>query len=277
MAGWLGRLSLELSRSERGTELTRSHHEGPLRVQRVLEPEGPGHPHIYLLHPPGGVVGGDRLETRVQIGPQASVLLTTPAAQKLYRSQGKVAVINNRLELGAQARLEWLPSETLAFSGAQAELATRVELELGAAFIGWDQACFGMPARDEAFVAGRVVSRFEIYRAGAPLLAESLDLGSSEQLREGAFALRGQPVISNLYAVPATGVVAEELVTRVRELVEQPRQKGLCSVSSLGELLVVRGLGPSVEASRAPLLEAWEVLRPALIGRPAVRPRIWAT
>ena len=60
-AGWLGRLSLELRKAEHGTQLARSSHEGPLRIQRVLKPEGPECPHIYLLHPPGGVVGGDRL------------------------------------------------------------------------------------------------------------------------------------------------------------------------------------------------------------------------
>ena len=80
-AGWLGRLSLELTCTEHGTQLSRSSHEGPLRIQRVLKPEGNACPHIYLLHPPGGVVGGDRLETSVELGANAQVLLTTPAAQ----------------------------------------------------------------------------------------------------------------------------------------------------------------------------------------------------
>jgi urease accessory protein len=274
--GWLGRLSLELDKTERGTQLTRSVHEGPLRIQRVLTPEGPECPHIYLLHPPGGVVGGDRLQTRVTLGAGAQVLLTTPAAQKLYRSQGARSQISNLLRLGAAARLEWLPSETLAFSAAQAELSTRVELEANAAFIGWDIACYGMPARGETFDVGRVRSRFELFRGETPLTIETIDLGSSEDLLSGAFALRGQPVVGNLYAVPASGVVQAELVESVREAIGACAVRA-CSVTSLGELLVVRALGHSVESVRAPLVAAWQRLRPAILARPPITPRIWAT
>jgi urease accessory protein len=275
-SGWLGRLSLELDKTERGTRLTRSAHEGPLRIQRVLTPEGPECPHIYLLHPPGGVVGGDRLETRVTLGAGAQVLLTTPAAQKLYRSAGARSEISNLLRLGPDARLEWLPSETLAFSAAQAALSTRVELEANAAFIGWDIACYGMPARAETFDGGRVLSRFELFRGQSPLAIETIDLGSSEALLSGAFALRGQPVVGNLYAVPSSGAVEADLVEGVREAVSA-RAVGPCSVSSLGELLVVRALGRNVESVRAPLIAAWQRLRPAILARAAVMPRIWAT
>jgi urease accessory protein len=274
--GWLGRLVLEFERVARGTRLSRSEHEGPLRVQRVLEPEGPECPHVYLLHPPGGVVGGDRLETRVSLGCNARVLLTTPAAQKLYRSAGQSADISNVLSLAEGASLEFLPSETLAFPAAQARSATRVELASDAAFIGWDIACYGMPARGEVFDRGHVLSRFELYRGAAPLAIEALELGGASDVREGAFGLRGQPVVANLYAVPRGGVVEESLVDQVREtLAAAPAE--LCSVSSLGELLVVRALGGSVETVRARLVKAWQVLRPALLARPAVLPRVWAT
>lgn len=275
-AGWLGRLTLELDKIPHGTQLSRSSHEGPLRIQRVLTPEGLECPHLYLLHPPGGVVGGDRLETRVSLGAGASALLTTPAAQKLYRSQGARAEMRNRLELGAGAALEWLPSETLAFSAAQAHITTRVALAPGAAFLGWDIACYGMPARDEAFTAGHVLSRFEIYRGETPLLVEALELGEAPQLLSDAYALRGQPVVANLYAVPAQGSIDESLVAELREALAEP-PRGLVGVTSLGDLLVVRVLGPQVESVRAELIRAWQVLRPALLSRPAVLPRIWAT
>ena len=275
-AGWLGRLELEFESVARGTQLSRSEHEGPLRIQRVLEPEGPECPHVYLLHPPGGVVGGDRLETRVSLRCGARVLLTTPAAQKLYRSAGQSAEISNVLSLAEGASLEFLPSETLAFPAAQARSATRVELAPGAAFIGWDIACYGMPARGEVFDRGHVLSRFELYRSSAPLAIEAFELGGASDVREGAFGLRGQPVVGNLYAVPRGSVIEDSLVDQVRETLDV-RPTELCSVSSLGELLVVRALGRSVESVRARLVEAWQVLRPALLSRPAVLPRVWAT
>ena len=274
--GWLGRLSLELDKTPHGTQLSRSSHEGPLRIQRVLSPEGPECPHIYLLHPPGGVVGGDRLQTRVVLGAAAQVLLTTPAAQKLYRSKGARAEIENLLELGENARLEWLPSETLAFSAAEAQLTTRVVLATGASFIGWDVACYGMPARGETFESGRVLSRFEIFRGETPLVIDSLDLGHGAELLGGAYALRGKPVVASLYAVPSTGIVDDELVTRVRDALGETEQAS-CSVSSLRDLLVVRALGANVEGVRSQLIRAWQVLRPPIVAREAVIPRIWAT
>lgn len=275
-AGWLGRLSLELTCTEHGTQLSRSSHEGPLRIQRVLKPEGNDCPHLYLLHPPGGVVGGDRLETSVELGARAQALLTTPAAQKLYRSQGALAEVVSQLRLAEGARLEWLPSETLAFSSAHAQLTTRVELGPEAAFIGWDIACYGMPARNETFEAGRVESRFSLFRGETPLVIESFDLEQGHDLLGAAFALRGQPVVANLYAVPASGVIEPALVERVREAIGEPA-KGLCSVSSLQDFLVVRALGPNAEGVRESLIRAWQVLRPAIVMRPAVTPRIWAT
>jgi urease accessory protein len=133
-----------------------------------------------------------------------------------------------------------------------------------------------MPARDEAFAAGHVLSRFEIYRGETPLLVEALELGEAPQLLSDAYALRGQPVVANLYAVPAQGSIDESLVAELREALAEP-PRGLVGVTSLGDLLVVRVLGPQVESVRAELIRAWQVLRPALLSRPAVLPRIWAT
>ena len=275
-SAWLGRLALCLESTPQGTQLTRSTHEGPLRVQRVLRPEGVECPHLYLLHPPGGVVGGDRLQTEVELGARASVLLTTPAAQKLYRSAGATSEISNVLKLAEDARLEWLPSETLAFPAARATTTTRVELSGGAAFVGWDIACYGMPARGEVFDAGHVVSRFELYRGQSPLLLESFELGGAADVLGGAFALRGHPVVANLYAVPPRGGIEPALLDSVRAALPES-DAALCSVSSLGELLVVRALGGNVEGVRDCLVRAWQVLRPALLSRPAVLPRVWAT
>ncbi len=274
-SGWLGRISLELSKTEHGTRLARSEHEGPLRIQRVLTPEGPTCPHIYLLHPPGGVVGGDRLHTEVKLGAGSELFLTTPAAQKLYRSSGARAEIHNRLRLDEGAKLEWLPSETLAFSSAEAQLSTRVELAAGAGFLGWDIACYGMPARGEAFLRGRVLSRFELWREQTPLLVEAFELDCAEGSLDAPFALRGQPVVATLFAVPPTGTIAESLLERVRDVTADASVS--CGVTSLQELLVVRCLGRNVEQVRAPLIRAWRLLRPEIVARPPILPRIWAT
>src|SRR5690606_33217434 len=156
------------------------------------------------------------------------------AAQKLYRSAGAVARIANLLRVAEAGRLEWLPSETLAFSAAHAVSTTRVELAAGAAFLGWEIACYGMPARRERFAAGRIVSRFEVYRGATPLLVEAFDLAGGADTLTGAFALRGRPVVANLYAVPSEGSVDAALIDAVRASLPEPDQAS-CSVSSLGE------------------------------------------
>src|SRR3569623_3774405 len=124
-------------RGGRSTVTSRRQH-GPLRVQRPFFPEGAGVCHIYVLHPPGGVVGGDELEIDVAVRAGAHALITAPAAGKFYRRAGAPARQPQLLRVAAAAALEWLPRENIVFDGARAELCTRVELAEGARFIGWE-------------------------------------------------------------------------------------------------------------------------------------------
>ena len=133
-------------------------------VQRPFYPEGPEVPHVYVLHPPGGLVGGDRLRLDVTIDARAHALITTPAATKIYRSAGPLASQKQRFEVGEGGALEWLPQETILHDGANADLTTRVSLAAGARFVGIDTLCFGLPARGETFATGRCRQRFEIWR-----------------------------------------------------------------------------------------------------------------
>ncbi len=87
-------------------------------VQRPFYPEG-GTCHVYLLHPPGGVVGGDQLELQVQSEPGSHALITTPAATKFYRAGPHPhSLLQQNLQV-RDATLEWLPQETIVFDGAE--------------------------------------------------------------------------------------------------------------------------------------------------------------
>ena len=125
-------------------------HRGPLVVQRPFLPEGPGVCHVYVLHPPGGLVGGDELTIDVEVDAGAHALVTTPAASKVYRTTGAVARQVQRLRVAGGATLEWLPQEAILYDGARAALETRVELATGARFIGIDAVCFGLPGGPRA-------------------------------------------------------------------------------------------------------------------------------
>src|SRR6476620_11342443 len=117
-AGWEAALDLEFAARGARTILARRASIGPLVVQRPFYPEGDV-AHVYLVHPPGGVVGGDQLRLNVLAREGAHALITTPAATKFYRSDGRVA--HQRQEIVADAAsIEWLPQETIVFPDARA-------------------------------------------------------------------------------------------------------------------------------------------------------------
>jgi len=78
--GWHAALELGFAAASGATRLARRKHRGPLVVQRPFLPEGPGVAHVYVLHPPGGLVGGDELTLDVEVDAGAHALVTTPAA-----------------------------------------------------------------------------------------------------------------------------------------------------------------------------------------------------
>ena len=275
-AGWSARLELEVARDGERSRLSHLEHRGPLRVQRPFYPEGPTPVHVYLLHPPGGMVGGDELETSVRVLPRAELLATTPAAQKLYRSLGAVSLQQVRLTVGEGASLEWFPSETIIFDGARARQNIGVELAEGAAFIGWEIGCFGRPASGLDFARGEVGQTFELRRSGMPLVVERTRVpGGSAALSE-AWGYGKAPVYATLYAVPRAAEAAVPLGPLVRDaLGDTPFIKS--AVTVMDGVLALRVLGSGVEPVRATLVRAWRTLRPEVLGRVAAPPRIWAT
>lgn len=283
--GWLARLELGFEASDGRTRLSRRKHQGPLVVQRPFYPEASGCCHVYLVHPPGGVVGGDDLELDVQVDARAHALITTPAATKLYRSSGPSATLSQRFVVRAGATLEWLPQETIAFNGSIAALSTRVELEPGANFIGIEVLCLGRPAAGESFDVGRLRQRLEVRRAGEPLVVEQLRLrGGGPELQQ-TWGLHGHTTLGTLIAV--SGGAPQVWARRVPELVQRVREGisplggtaplGVAAVTQLGGAIVCRFLGDGSSPAHAVLRRAWELIRPELTQTPAVAPRIWAT
>ena len=269
-AGWAAQLELDLQRRGMRTALAYRKQRGPLAVQRPFYPEGEVC-HLYLLHPPGGVVGGDRLEIAGEVQAEAAALVTTPGATKFYRSGGADASQRQRLTVRGCGSLEWFPQENIFFPGARAALETQVHLESGARFMGWEIQCLGRPANEETFHRGSLTLQVQIYRDGIPLLLERLHVRDGEDLA-GAASLRGFPVTASFLAAG----VSVDSRERVRELLTDV-QPGAAGVTLLDDLLVVRYLGASTEAARRLFVKVWTLLRPALLNRPACPPRIWFT
>lgn len=269
-AGWTGRLSLAYAEKNGRTVLNRNRHEGPLMVQRPLYPEGDVC-HTCILHPPGGVVGGDRLEIDVQADQCASVLLTTPGATKFYRSDRKTAVQQQQLQGAAESRIEWFPQENILFPGAEAAISTRVELSATAGFMGWEILCLGLPTNDLTFDSGRVDAFFGLYREGNPIFLDRLRITGAETLNASA-GLRGYPVSAVFLATDCTA----DQVAALRKLVCR-KEQAIFGVTLADGLLMVRYLGRSTFACRELFIAIWKLLRPEISGRAACAPRIWAT
>lgn len=270
--GWHAHLRLAFAEGPHRTILAHREQRGPLAVQRPFYPEG-SPCHVYVLHPPGGLVGGDRLEVAVQVEEGAQALITTPGAAKLYRSLGPIAEQVQLLRVAVGGSLEWLPQDNILFPGARARLRTELDLEPGAAFIGWEVHSLGRPAIGERFETGGADLSLRIRRSGVPLLLDRMRVADGQGL-DGASGLRGYPVTGTLAACPA----GPEDLEAVRSQAEPGADSDLSwGVTLLGDLMVVRCLARGSEPVHRHFRAVWGILRPLLLGRPACPPRIWAT
>ncbi|MCZ6471832.1 MAG: urease accessory protein UreD [SAR324 cluster bacterium] len=278
---WRAELALQFRRVGARTVLTRRRHEGPLLVQRPFYPEGEAVAHTVVLHPPGGLVGGDELALEVDVGPGAQALLTTPAANKVYRCPRAPARQAQEFRVAAGGMLEWLPQETLAFQGAKFVGTTRIHLEPGAGFFGWEVLCLGRPAAGEGFARGAWLQNTELYCGERLLWREQARYLGGDPLLDAPWGLHGRPVSALLLVRTDEQALAAIAREAVGAAVEGPNEPillpcgGHQGISAYRGVLVARYLGAEVEAARAWLLSLWRALRPHLVGRGAEPPRIW--
>ena len=264
---WHARLRLGFARDGDCTRLVRREHRGPLRVQKALYPEGPGACHVIVVHPPGGVVGGDRLDIALDVPAGCHVLTTSPGAAKWYRANGRTSHQDVRLVAGAGAAIEWLPQETILYDDADVRFDHDVDLAPGAVYIGTEVLCFGRRASGERFTRGRIRQRTRIRIAGRPVWWEQ---GSASPATVASpLGMHGHTVCATLVAVGKP--VPASLQQTLRSL-----DPGL-AVSQVKQVFVARWLGDDSERARAVLTGAWQALRPHLLDRPACVPRIWNT
>ena len=266
---WHAELELAYGRFADCTRPVLRRHQGPLRVQKHLYAEGPQVCQHIIVHPPGGIAGGDRLNISAKVGEQAWAQLTSPGAAKWYRANGP-AYQQLTLQVAAGATLEWLPQESIVYCGAQAQLETRIELQGDARLCYWDMVALGRPASGERFDSGEFRSRLDIRRDGQLLWHERQRIAGNDGLLDSPIGLGGQPVFATLLI---TGDIDAELLERCRELPSAVRG----DLTQLPGLLVARCLADQALHARAWLIALWQQLRPALLGREAVPPRIWNT
>jgi urease accessory protein len=261
--GWCAELSLRFAKAGDRTVLAERNHIGPLVVQRPFYPEGDVC-HVYLVHPPGGIVGGDRLRLNVHVEDGAHAVVTTPAATKFYRAAaGTTAHLHQELHVAA-GTLEWLPQETILFRDANARMATIVHLSRPSRFIGWEQTCYGRPACNETFESGKAAQCFELWLDNRPLLLDRLQIGA--EATQARWGLAKHSLLSTLLAFPAS----------IQDL-EAARTHEVFASTLVDGVLSCRLQSSDSDASKHSMTSLWRTLRPRILGREAMLPRIWAT
>lgn len=270
-SGWRGELSLGFIYQSGRTVLKQRRTSGPLTVQRPFYPEDDVC-HVYILHPPGGIVGGDQLKTSINVAEKAKALLTTPGAGKYYRSAGAVATFQQELSVQAHASLEWFPQENIIFNGARTKISTHVNLHAQASYIGWEIICLGRPASNEVFQQGSCSFNYEIWREHKPLLIERFNLSGGDPVLHARWGMQSNPVI-------ATMVITSIDKYQLREIRDKLRtgSDDLTGTTLIDGLLVCRYLGQSVERAKNYFINIWELTREHVIGRATCPPRIWNT
>lgn len=278
---WCGSLSLNYRRdphSDVPRTVVHDRHDGPLRVLASLYPEGHAVCHNVLVHPPGGIVGGDELDVDASVAGGAHALVTTAGATRYYRSTGAPAKQSLQAALAEGARLEWLPLETIAYSGCIAENRLRFTLEPGAEMIGWDVLALGLPTSGQPFERGSFTQRIEL---PGRWLERGLIDATDTRLLESPLGWAGQRVMGTLWFAAGSALPEprrDALLDAARAVVDQHPLKTSAGASSPQDgVIVLRALAPRVEPLMSLLAAVWAEWRQVAWQLAPCTPRVWRT
>jgi len=274
---WKAFLHLNFANTARGVRLVAKEHQGPLYVQKPFYPEGLSTPHIYLLHPPGGLVSGDQLEIKVNVDAQANAVITTPGAGRMYKARADQALQTQKiiLNVAPEGSIEWLPLEAILFPGANAAMDTQINLDTDAHFIYWDILSLGLPVRGDTFSTGQFNQNLKVYSQGKLKIQERLVINDSNRAQLTANAgFQNYPIQGVMIAGPFSTPV-DELIDGIRNKIKESGL--LASVTLVDGFLVIRNLANCSERARLLFEKIWSDVRPALLSKKACPPRIWNT
>ena len=284
---WLAHLFLQFSHTPVGTQLTRTQRKGPLSVQKAFYPEGRDCAHIYLLHPPAGIVSGDELRISVAVKEDAHLLFTTPGAGRFYRARTNLDIGDTKqaqitqLTLEANAKCENFPQETIVYEGADGFNTVDIKLTSSSVYLGWDITCLGLPDSDEPFLYGKYCQLNRLYCDDILIYHDRIALSPANQLLTHPAGLANNSVFATFLAYAPQKLKQPqqraELVALLRDQVMQQDAQTLISISDIDGLLVIRYLGAQAQQCKQLFISLWQILRPLLIDKSALQPRVWHT
>jgi urease accessory protein len=273
---WHAQLDLNY-RLEVGRTVARHQHSGPLRILQSLYPEGDAVCHNVLVHPPGGLVGGDTLDIQIRASNGSHGLITTPGASRFYRSDGATALQRTHIQLEPGARLEWLPLEAICYSGCLAENRLTMDVQPGAELMGWDVTALGLPNANQPFVQGHFCQHLEV--PGVWLERGAIS-ATDTRLLDGPLGLAGMRCMASLFFVcgnPLERDSKEQALEVARAVIGAHSLAGTAGATSPSpQVIVVRVLAPVVEPAVELLRQIRTAWRAQLWAQAASTPRIWS-
>ncbi len=273
---WRADLKLDYTVESQRT-VARYVHQGPLRVLKSLYPEGDAICHNVLVHPPGGLVGGDTLDIQVSVATGAHGLVSTPGATRFYKSGGHPALQQMHAHVADHAKLEWLPLEAIAYNECEATNRAVFHLASKAELITWDVTALGLPSSDLAFKQGYFQQHLEI---PGVWLERGKVQGSDARWLNSPLGLAGHKCFASLVFAcgsPIADKRVESALESARSIIEANPLKLQAGITCAHpQVLVMRVMSPLVEPTMDLLKQVWAAWRHALWQMPSEPPRIWS-
>lgn len=273
---WRADLKLDYTLESQRT-VVRYLHQGPLRILQSLYPEGDQICHNVLVHPPGGLVGGDTLDIQVNVAEGAHGLVSTPGATRFYKSGGHPALQKVVAHLADNAKLEWLPLEAIAYNDCEATNRAIFNLAPSAELITWDVTALGLPSSDMAFTQGHFQQHIEI--PGVWLERGNIR-GEDTRWLNSPLGLAGGKCLASLVFASGSAIDSDrttQALEAAREVIEShPLRLQAGITCAHPQVTVLRVMSPLVEPTMDLLKKVWAVWRHTLWDLPSTPPRIWS-
>ena len=273
---WRADLKLDYTLESQRT-VARFLHQGPLRILQSLYPEGDQICHNVMVHPPGGLVGGDTLDIQVSVAEGAHGLVSTPGATRFYKSGGQAATQQVVATLGPGARLEWLPLEAIAYNDCEATNRAIFNLAPDAELITWDVTALGLPNSNLAFKQGYFQQHIEI--PGIWLERGNIK-GDDLRWLNSPLGLAGQKCLGSLIFAAGSSIDSKRIsqaLDAAREVIDaHPLRLQAGMTAAHPQVIVLRAMSPLVEPTMDLFKKVWAVWRNTLWGLPSTPPRIWS-
>jgi urease accessory protein len=230
-----------------------------------------------LVHPPGGLVGGDTIDIQVSVAPGAHGLVSTPGATRFYKSGGHPALQQVVAHVADNARLEWLPLEAIAYNDCEATNRAIFHLAPSAELITWDVTALGLPSSEQSFTQGHFLQHLEI--PGVWLERGNVQ-GNDTRWLNSPLGLAGQKCFASLVFASGSPIAAqrvESALEAARAVMEGSPLKLQAGITCAHpQVIVLRVMAPLVEPTMDLLKQVWATWRHALWQLPSEPPRIWS-